>query len=243
MSSISIQTTQNVAIEYQLASLGDRIIAYFIDLVIVIAYIFTMSLVLGLTFNQSSSEIGVAILVLMLFLPLMFYHLLFEVFMDGRSPGKAAMKIKVVRLDGGQPELGSYLLRWIMRLIDISMFSGIVAIIAILTSEKGQRLGDMAAGTTVIKLKPNVELDQTIFEKVADDYEPTLPKVVQLSDDDIGTIREVLDLKLDDLDRQAEIVQKTVLGIQKKMDVTSELPPRKFLETVIKDYNHYSRLT
>ena len=197
MQTIQIQTAQNVFIEYQPAGVGDRILAYLIDYIIKVAYgviiimLFTYAAT-GLRSQQTGSDAVAVVVLIILLLPLMFYSLVLEIIMNGQTIGKRAMNIKVVKLDGTQPSVGAYLLRWLCRIIDVGFLSGVVAIIVIATSTKGQRLGDMAAGTTVITLKRRVTLAQTRLPETPSDYEPVYPEVARLGDRDAEIIRETL---------------------------------------------------
>ena len=116
MQTIEIQTTQNVHIEYPVASVGDRVVAGLIDQLIMIGYliaiIFFYIWLLNVT-EGSSFSYPVAYFVI-LFLPLFFYHLLCETYLNGQSFGKKLMKMRVVKLDGTQAGIGSYFLRWIL---------------------------------------------------------------------------------------------------------------------------------
>ncbi|MCL4278267.1 MAG: RDD family protein [Ignavibacteriaceae bacterium] len=133
MSTIEIQTTQNVNIEYPVANIGDRVVAAIIDSLIMLGYfisiIFLYIWILDLT-EGSGLYFPVAYFII-LFLPVFFYHLLCETFLNGQSFGKKIMKMRVVKLDGTQAGIGSYFLRWILTLIDYSFF-GAVGIITIM---------------------------------------------------------------------------------------------------------------
>lgn len=246
MSTVKIQTSQNVTLEYEPASVGDRILAYLIDGLVMAAYVIIIFMLLGVSFfniNQTNSEQeekalwGISVMMFML-LPLMFYHLLSEVFMNGQSIGKKAMNIRVVTLDGGAPSFGAYLIRWIIRLIDIHTFSGIIAIIVIISNKKGQRIGDIAANTTVVKLTQRVTLADLQRTDIHETYQVQFPQVEQLSDKDIETIRSVIQGYKQtgnlELIYQAADKMKMVLG------VTSELDDLSFLQTIEKDYTHLS---
>src|SRR5688572_29908483 len=108
MQTINVRTTQNVSIQYPVASIGDRILAYLLDSVILIAYSVA---VIALFINLEMEIIWVWIM--MLVAPWLLYRLAFEIFMNGQTPGKRVMNIQVVRLDGTQPAIGNYFLRWI----------------------------------------------------------------------------------------------------------------------------------
>ncbi len=235
MHDIQIETTQNVTIEYKTGSVGDRIIATLIDLLILIGY--TIALVLLI--SQLKLRLGIAG-VIILYIPAFFYDLLCETFLNGQSFGKKIRKIKVVKLDGSQPNFLSYFLRWILRPIDIWFTYGSVALITILINGKGQRLGDLAANTTIIKLKDEATLDDTILMKVKKDYTPRYPQVTLLNDRDIGLIKEVLERvsKIDDPFVFDKIVTKCKNVFLEKLDTTTDLRPLTFLQTVLRDYNY-----
>lgn len=245
MQSIEIQTAQNVNIEYPVASIGDRVVAAIIDQLIMIGYliaiIFLYIWILDLT-GGSALYFPVAYFVI-LFLPVFFYHLLCETFLNGQSFGKKLMKMKVVKLDGGQAGIGSYFLRWILAPIDIYFTYGSVGLVTILINGKGQRLGDLAANTTVVKLKAEAKLDDTILLATPVNYEVKFPQVSSLTDKDIAIVKAVLDMnyKNPDIFVYEKILQKTKAAVEKKTGITSTLRPITFLDTVLKDYNYLLR--
>src|SRR5215213_8087828 len=98
---LKINTTQNVRLNFQIASLGDRVLATIIDVVVIYGYIFLMAFILA-----SSRSIDSPAVFIIFLLPVIFYHFLFEVFNNGRSIGKMAMKTRVIRMDGTEPRLG-----------------------------------------------------------------------------------------------------------------------------------------
>jgi uncharacterized RDD family membrane protein YckC len=155
MPAIDITTTQNVTIEYELAPLRERMLAFFLDaLIILIGYILFIQLVL-LVFSDRLFNGDFGWLILLFILPyaaLFAYNLLFEILNVGQTPGKMAMSIKTVRLDGRDPEWSDVLLRALLHLVDSIFSAGVIGSLLIKISAKSQRFGDMAAGTTVIKL-------------------------------------------------------------------------------------------
>ena len=147
--------------------------------------------------------------------------------------------MRVVKLDGTQAGIGSYFLRWIIAPIDIYFTYGSVGLITMLINGKGQRLGDLAANTTVVKLKAQAKLDDTILQTTPSQYNVKFPQVDLLSDKDISIIKEVLDLnfKQPDAMMYERILRKTKDAIEKKIGISSDLHPLTFLDTVMKDYN------
>jgi uncharacterized RDD family membrane protein YckC len=105
MYTVRVRTTQNVVIDYPLAGLGDRILAFLNDALILAAY----AGLCWLAFDRLELVVD-WITMLFIYIPYLLYHLLFEIFMDGQSPEKRQRKIKVVRLDGTSPSIGNYLL-------------------------------------------------------------------------------------------------------------------------------------
>ena len=173
---------------------------------------------------------------LLIFSPFLFYHLLFETLMHGQSPGKRALNIRVVRLNGLEAGTGNYLLRWLLSPIDIYLLSGSVAIVSIIMGKKGQRLGDMAAGTTVIKVaKSSAFLKNHAINQVRNDYEPVYPQAILLDADYISLIQKAIDVKLNLLNEKPvnAIAEKTRI----KLGITAKENDLKFLHTILKDYH------
>jgi uncharacterized RDD family membrane protein YckC len=233
---ISIETTQNVLIQYEAASIGDRILAYFIDLAIALAYWILCVAFVGWTVEEGSATQGV--ILALLFLPVLGYHLIFELALDGQSPGKRAMNLRVVAASGRQPEFVGYLLRWILRPIDILAMWGMVAVMAIVVGGKGQRLGDILAETTVVRLQRQVRFSQDLFPKFQEDYQMVFPQVRAMNDRDANIIKEVL--RKYRRTRDSHLLQQLSRKVKDTLQVETELPHLKFLEQVIKDYHHWS---
>lgn len=230
METIRVRTTQNVFIEYPIASLGDRMLAYLIDAIILTAYNFLCFFILDeYTFSTTVN-------VLIITLPFLLYHPLFEILMNGQTPGKRQMRIKVVSLDGSSPTIGAYLMRWLFRLVEVFALRGALAIVTIAASGRGQRLGDVAAGTSVVKLvRQEATSSDNVFASAEEGYEPSFLQAAQLNDRDLGTIYDALEVSRDTgnpvpVNMLTDKV-KSVLGIE------SDLPPVKFLYTIIKDHN------
>lgn len=237
MSQIQIQTTQNVALSFTPASVGDRILAHFIDWVIFIAWFLIFALVAsGLGNSLFDSRIGMVAFVVFMLLPVMLYDLLFEVFMNGQSLGKRAMQIRVMALDGTPPTLGAYLMRWMFRLLDTGIFGSVVALIVSAVNGKGQRIGDIAANTAVVKLKQTVSLAQLKQEKIQVDYLPVFPEASLLSDRDVLTINAVL--KKGREENNALIVREATQKVKEVIGVETDMNNMAFLQQVLQDHTY-----
>jgi uncharacterized RDD family membrane protein YckC len=139
----AILTGQYVKIEQPTASPGDRMVAQLIDWVLQVAY-----LTLAVTQFRGLSPENFILLVI---LPIIAYPLLAEVLGQGQTIGKWVRGIRVVMADGSTPTLSAYLLRWLLIIVDGPMMS-YLGILVIALTQRHQRIGDMAAGTVVVRL-------------------------------------------------------------------------------------------
>jgi len=236
MDNFQIETAQNVNIVQNVAGVGERILAFIIDFLIIIFYVILVSILFAAADLDSDSYFLVTMTI---GLPVFLYHLLWEMFWNGRSPGKAVMKLRVVKLDGSKPSFSSYLLRWLLRIIDISSTMGAVALVTILFNGRGQRCGDIAAATTIITEKKTMDLSRTILIDIPEGYVPSYPQVTVFSDREMQTIKSVfMDAK-----RMGNhnVILKLAKQVTTVMDATTEETPIKFLDTVIMDYNFYTQ--
>lgn len=245
MSELTINTTQNVKINFQAASVGERILAYFVDLLIkgsylvVIGYFVFNKMGLGDATSKMDRWSAIAIVVLFLF-PYMFYSLVLESILEGQTIGKRLIRIKVVKIDGYQASFPDYLLRWLFRIIDISISSGIIGVVSTIINEKNQRLGDVSAGTAVITLKNKFTINSTILEDIGEAYVPVYPLVIKLSDNDVRIIKETLNTAIAKSD--FEMISKLKDKVEKVTGIKNQSGRSEdFLKTVIKDYNFYTQ--
>ena len=240
MATIRVHTPQNVTLEYEVGSLGNRIVAAILDNLILFSY---MGALVGLAvwlggrltmYNPLLWAVG-----LLIGIPYVFYNLACEVLLNGQSLGKKAMSLRVMRLDGTAPRLGDYFLRWLLRIVDTSLpgIGGLVAIITIAAGGKGQRLGDMAAGTTVISLKPRAEvLGALITPLPPEGYQPVFPQAADLSDHDVALLRQLLGRSLQQ--ENYVLLNETATKIKELLHVQSDLSDEAFLRTVLRDHAH-----
>lgn len=238
METFSIQTTQNVVIKHSLAGLLERIGAQVIDSFFIISYV----IVLLSFFKEIILENTV--LLYCVLLPIICYHFVFEFFFQGQTPGKMILRVKVIKIDGSQPGILSYFLRWIFRFVDVSLFSGVVAMVTILINGKGQRLGDIAADTTVIKLNSKVTLENTIYRETPINYRVKYASVVNLTDEDVNVVKDVL------LNYQKKknigalmMANETKAAVESKINLVGDkkVSPDIFLKAILLDYNFLHR--
>ncbi len=246
MRKITVKTRQNVEITYRLASLGMRIAAFLIDAFIVYFSIFAIAVIAG------ALDSGFAFrtpLILGGLLLAGFYHLIMEVFNNGRSIGKAAMNLRVIGIDGENPGVGSFLMRWMFRLVDITLSSGGIAILSFALTEKRQRLGDLLGGTVVIdehKKTTHSLADIAESKRTGDEPEPSdskeilYPEAALLTEEDLRKIDALYRKTREsgyhsDLRRKMNERMKAIL--EKKMGIASvDQPATEFIKQVYSDF-------
>ncbi|MEN6334504.1 MAG: RDD family protein [Phycisphaerales bacterium] len=154
-----IETPENVDLQRRLAGIGSRFAAGLLDHLLLTA-LFSTLIILFLILHVDVVAIGIravdevqavvlALFILAAFLVYWGYFLFFEMWMNGQTPGKKYMRIRVVRLEGGAITFDAIAVRNLVRVADAFCFYGVAGIAMFLT-KKVQRLGDLAAGTVVI---------------------------------------------------------------------------------------------
>ncbi len=240
MAQTSIITGQYVCIRQPAATVMQRAVAWAIDYAI-IAFSTFASILFFAALNQSVRNAGEFSLALFMIgqVVIMAYPFLMETFNNGQSVGKMVTGIKVAQLDGSKPTTGAYLLRWLLLIIDMSL--GFVGLTFIIFTKNSQRLGDLAAGTTVVKVKrQNPSITHFNLEYVDKNYQPSYPEAVNLSMKQFDVIALTLyhtqnDMRDNDIRILGGKVQQ-VLGIYAR-----ENTPEAFLYTIANDFLYYTR--
>lgn len=239
MSESTIITGQFVRISQTPASLGERMLALIIDYVFLFVYVVGFSIALSYLKIHTYSGFSFFFLFVIVYLPVLCYSLLCEVFNRGQSLGKRLLNLRVVKADGSTPSLSSYLLRWLLFPIDLPLTGGL-GVIVILLTKNHQRLGDLAAGTIVIKEKNyrkiQVSLDE--YDYLTKDYHPVYPPAADLSLEQVNVINKTLSSGSKDRARRIRLLAdkvRTLLSI-KQVEGSDE----KFLQTLLRDYQYYA---
>ncbi len=168
---LSVQTPESIAFSYELAGIGSRFLALVIDMLI--QGVIFAAIVWGLTMlsagtgpvrgiaaptTKVAESFAIAIVSALVFIVFFGYFILFEAFWNGRTPGKALMGLRVVR-DGGYPlDFTSSVIRNLIRIGELALGFYAISAIACVVSPENKRLGDMAAGTIVVRDSPIAEL-------------------------------------------------------------------------------------
>lgn len=243
MASIDIRTTQNVTITYELANVRDRLLAFLIDFFLVVVAYYFLLVILVLMIESIGSGSAMMLNFLIFLFPLflfLLYMFSFEVILHGQTIGKRMIGIKVVRLDGKEPGLTDYLLRAVFYLIDVILCMGAIAALLIGTTSRHQRLGDLTAHTTVVRIRSRLpyRLRDLLRIESLEYYEPQYPAVRQISEQDMLVVKNTLS-RYQSFPNPAHRAALEQLAIRMASLLGLEAPPSDkftFLKTLIRDY-------
>lgn len=162
--SVSVRTPESIAFSYELAGLGSRFLALAIDVtiqtLIVVGILWAIAAAAGSggsirphapVSSRAAASLAIAIVVAVLFLIYFGYFIFFEAFWNGQTPGKKALHIRVVRDGGFAADFGSCAIRNLVRVGEVALACYAVSAIVSLCSPENKRLGDLAAGTIVVR--------------------------------------------------------------------------------------------
>lgn len=259
MSLIKISTIFNIDLEFEIAPVYKRILAYLVDFTLLLLYIVSMKYLYynGVVASDSYMKQRIGLDMLTISLPMLLYSVVSEVLMHGQTLGKKIFNIRVISLSGGEPSLSQYLIRWMFRVFEwpflfgyimfsgtaftayifVTFFLGLTVAIIIAVTRKNQRLGDLAANTVVVDTRSDFGVDDTVFMEIDEEnYEVKFPEVLRLSDRDINTIKNVLDIS--HKNRQQELSERVALKVQNVLTITTDMPADEFLQKLLSDYNY-----
>ena len=257
---IHIATPFNIDLEFEIAEFHKRLLAYGIDFCILLIFYISMKHVYYGGYKEVTNEIlksHIGIDILTISLPMLLYSLVTETILHGQTIGKKIMRIRVISLEGGEPTLGQYLLRWMFKAfewplmfgytlftagnliayIGITGLFGIAVVIIIAITKKNQRLGDVAANTVVVSTRSSLTVNDTIFIDVAQtNYKVLFPQVLKLTDRDINTIKNVLSQY--QKSHNSDTCMRLAAKICEVLKLTTNMYPIQFLEKLLEDYNY-----
>jgi len=270
MATIKVPTTFNIDVEFEIPEFYRRMLALLIDMLVEFFYFRIAAWIYDSIASTTSrsldtdSQYNLWWIGLLFFMPVLVYHLVFEITMNGQSIGKKIMGMRVVNENGGRASMGQFLIRWLLRVSDLwiimlvfilisnpgfgnmetsltiiaALVFLITDVILVATSKKSQRIGDILAHTILIRTNPKASIEETVFQEVADTYTPSFPQIMQLSDRDINAIKGILETakKKNDYNMAAAAADKIKLHLK----IDSSLSPFDFLDLLLKDYNYLS---
>ena len=231
MKKISIRTAQNILIDFRVAPLAHRILAFFIDLTVI-----SVASVIGVI-AFSNIHPNLIYIIPSIFI---FYTPVSEILMNGQTLGKRIMRTRVVNVNGKEPTVLDFLIRWAFRLVDIYLTLGSLAVIFASTTARGQRLGGVLSNTLVVSLSSEMELTLHDILRIEDrtSYEPQYAEVYRFSEEEMLTVKSLID-RHNKYHNAAHnhLIEVSAQRIAQVLGVDS-IPENKseFLKTVLRDY-------
>ena len=264
MAVIKVPTSFNIEVEFEIPEFYRRLLSLFIDMLIQFFYIRIMAKLMEVFLPPFGDFWDARMTFLIVLLPIMTYHIVLEITMNGQSFGKKIMGIRVVNENGGRASISQFFIRWMLRISDlwIVMLVFFVAspefdsnvektliilgalgflvtdIVLVVSSKKAQRIGDYLAHTILIRTSTKASIEETVFQEVSDSYTPKFPEIMQLTDKDINAIKSILETarKRSDFEMAATASEK----IKAHLKIDSAMSPFDFLDILLKDYNYLS---
>jgi uncharacterized RDD family membrane protein YckC len=228
---ITIATPEGVELHMVLAGAGSRASAAILD-TLVKAAIFVAVILLARAAHVSSSA-GTILLIVLGFLLLFAYDVLFEVLGSGRTPGKRWSGLRVVR-DGGRPiGVGASSVRNILRVVDILPGVYSVGLLAVALTKRNQRLGDLAAGSLVLRERRELGGAGGLAPVSASEHAALGWDVTAVTRDDLATVRQFL-VRRNGLAQgpRSSLAEQLADGLRPKVGGAPALPDEEFLEGV-----------
>lgn len=255
MKSVEFVSAQNVKVEYEYATVVQRTTAAIIDATTVAVYLIIMMIII----SKTESKYFLLWELILMKIPWIFYHPILEYLTHGQTLGKYAIGIRVVTRSGERPGLREIFTRWIFKAhffwIAFSFFAspqqllllgmihigvGVIGFMYASVSDKKQRMGDVMAGTVVIKDKSAVRysLRDVLSIKSQENYTPEYPSVIRFTDEDMLLIKNTIQrvrkypnpetkkFAIDLADESARLI-----GLEKTPEKRL-----KFLQTLLQDY-------
>ena len=276
MQNIQIKTPLNVNVDIQHAGVGWRFLAFALDLILIIIYVWGLNRFVFPLFGLKSGiwndsdlkndmSVFLQIIFTLLLFPALFYSLWTEFLFNGQTLGKMICRIRVVKINGYHAGFTEYFTRWAFRLMDfwtgmflvffmipifgeqtagafgilIMMVSGLVAFLFIIRTKNSQRLGDIVAGTTVLKLREKHSIDITILEEIQETYVPRYSQVLKLTDNDARIIKDTFVAAKKNKDRAT--LKRLRTKLETVMEIQADQNDTDFIDTVMKDFNYYTQ--
>ena len=269
MGVIKVPTNFNIELEFEVPEFYRRFISLLIDMIIEYFYLriageIYSSYQRNTNYSDEGTQHNLWAIGLLLFLPIMIYHVVLEITMNGQSLGKKITGLRVVDENGGKASISQFVIRWLLRLSDLWIVAIlffiasdprflntetvfivvfglsflITDIVLVVSSKKGQRIGDILAKTILIRTHTKGSIEDTVFIEVADSYVPSFPQIMQLSDKDINAIKSILETARKKSD--FNMAEAASAKIKAHLKIESAMSPFDFLDVLLKDYNYLS---
>lgn len=193
----TIETPERVRFRYRLAGPGQRLAAWLLDLLAQFAFGLVLFWIVFASFSVGLEGYGAGVYLLGLFVLQWLYGVIFETALSGRTPGKAALSLRVVRADGSPGQFPDFLLRNLLRGIDALPAVGLptfgIGVLTMAIDPRLRRLGDLVAGTVVVSEDKAHMLGSVAIEPpVSEEERQAMPPAVHLTNEELQVIEAFL---------------------------------------------------
>jgi uncharacterized RDD family membrane protein YckC len=237
-----IVTPEAVLLEFETAGVASRTIAELLDLGVQFTGLMVVLLAVSFVSGVAGGDVlAVVVSLIAFFLALVGYPAVMETFWNGRTLGKAAMGLRVVTREGAPERFRHAAIRSMIGLVEIYLLLGIPAVISIVTSRRDQRLGDLVAGTLVLRQRAGRRAAPPVAFGVPWNWEAYVQSldVSPITDEQYGVVRAVL-LRLGELTPaarwQVTTEVATAVAGQMRIPVPVQVAPDMFLTCVATAY-------
>ncbi len=216
----SIDTPENVAFGYDVAGIGSRFLAALVDTILIIILQLVVNLTLFLLVSSLFDDafednflvwVVAALFGLVAFAFFWGYYIFFEMIWNGQSPGKRWVGLRVIRTDGTPITLTESIIRNLVRLVDFLPAYYGVGVVTMFVNEQARRLGDLAAGTLVVRDRATITLESLAAESTSSG--PTQPVSATTAALPIERLtNRDIQMAEDFLRRRAELSNRAVLA-------------------------------
>lgn len=245
---LDILTPENVYVEYELAGLGSRTVAAIIDTLLqcgLMLLVFIVMLIAGVNFDELDwlGSTVVALGIAIVFVIWFGYYIFFEMLMNGQSPGKKAVKLRVIKETGEPITFFDSFLRNIIRVADMLPSFYLVGGIFLIFTKKYKRIGDFAANTIVVKtgeVKKSVNTLESLIvnyshtKEATGELEATI-NIYPVNNLEYGILKEFL-MRKDELGMRFPVFVNYLTAYFMRKFMLKNLPfgnPVRFFETII----------
>jgi uncharacterized RDD family membrane protein YckC len=270
MSIVRVATNFNIDIEFTAPPFYRRLVAWLIDIVILILYViiavrFFTWLIETIGYGEENHVVFWGVYMLLI-LPFALYHLVLEATMNGQSIGKKIMKIKVISENGGRPSLGQLIIRWLIRTSDYMLLTIIIVMVTL--NENGISLSPQMYGALTVAIAlllldlvlVNTRKQQRLGDIVAhtvlintNQKEKITDTVfLEVSDKYVPQFPQIMQLSDRDINALKGIIDTArkhkdynmammaAEKIKSHLKIDTNMEPEEFLEVLLKDYNYLS---
>ena len=244
-----VETPEQIELAYDLAGIGSRFLAAIVDSALIalaeLALFFALAQIAGAM--EFAESVLIAIGAAIGFAILWGYYIAFELTWNGQSPGKRLIGLRVVS-EGGRPiTVTGSIIRNLIRIVDFLPFLYGIGVIAMFIDGRARRLGDLAAGTLVVRERADVTLESLVTRVAPDLPQPSgdttdLIDVSLLMPDDYALLCDFLDQRRDLAQPvRGRLAAQLSEGLQARLGVLPESDPERLIERVARAYRYQRR--